>query len=530
MYKILNTTGYENVMKKHHISSLAAKAMIGYKMSFTNNINSKDPYDYEGMAKVIGAILNSISKKEKIVIYGDYDVDGICAVSILYRTFKILNYEVGYYVPNRYEDGYGLTINRVEQFKEKGYSLIICVDNGIKAFESIKKAKEYGMKVIVLDHHQKDEILPDFDLYLHPEYSSFSNYNMCGASVCYYVSQALLNKSDDVCLALAGIATIGDVMPLIEQNRLLVCKAIQYLNKNKYKAINLLKNDNCKYDENVIAMQIVPKLNSIGRIHKTNIINKLVKYLTTDNLEELEELSKFIISTNDYRKKITEEYFNALDKESYNSKIIIEKNDDMLEGINGIISSRFTNKYNLPSIIFSLDESKSFYKGSARSINDFNIIELFKDNIYIEQYGGHKTAAGLTIKKENYELFCDSISKDTKNNIYKEDILEVIEITEEELTYKSYVDLLRFSPFGEGNPYPLFLVKNINKDKIGFTKDKKHISIRFNNEANLIGFNLANIVKDDIINYDVIFKLEPNNLFANKLSCKCLKMEVSKDA
>lgn len=530
MYKVLDTKNYEKLMDKYHISSLAAKAMVAHNMSFTNKIEGEDCYKYEMMGQVTGIIYKSINNKEKIVIYGDYDVDGICSVSILYRTFKLLNYEVGYYVPNRYEDGYGLNEKRVEQFKEKGYSLIICVDNGIKAFESIELAKKYGMKVIVLDHHQKEEKLPNFDAYLHPEYSGFSEYNMCGASVCYYVSKALLNKSDDVCLCLAGIATLGDVMPLIDQNKYLVSKSIEYLNKNKYKAINMLKNDNSKYDENVISMQIVPKLNAIGRIHKTNVINKLVKYLTSDNSQEIEILAKFIIESNESRKKLTEEYFSKLDRLEYLDKIIVEKDDEMLEGINGIIASRFSNKYNLPAIIFSLDDTKEYYKGSARSIDDFNIVELFKNNPYIELYGGHKLAAGLTIKKENYDLFYNKVIDDTKNNEYQEQTLEVIEIYESELSYKAYLDLLKFSPFGEGNQSPLFLIKNFNVSRINKSKDKKHIIINFNNEANLIGFNLVNKLKNDIINYDLIFKLELNNLFNNKISCKCIEVGESTNA
>ena len=192
MYKVLNVTEYKNIMNKHHISSLAAKVMANRDITFTSKIDEKNCYEYKDMDKVVGAILKAISDNKKIAVYGDYDVDGICSVSILYRIFKLLNYEIGYYIPNRYEDGYGLSSKIVKQMNDKGYSLLICVDNGIKAFDSINEAKKYDMDVIVLDHHQKEETLPNFDLYLHPEYSSFSEYNMCGASICYYLSKALL--------------------------------------------------------------------------------------------------------------------------------------------------------------------------------------------------------------------------------------------------------------------------------------------------------------------------------------------------
>lgn len=529
MYKVLDTNGYEEFMNKYNLSSVAAKFMRVNNLEFTSKIANKEPYDYENMDKVISFILKTMNEKKKIAIYGDYDVDGICSVSILYRTFNLMDYEVGYYVPNRYKDGYGLSSKIVENMHNKGYSLIICVDNGIKAYESIELAKKYGMNVIVLDHHQKGNEFPDFNLYLHPEYSNFSKYNMCGASICYYVSKALLNYEDDICLVLAGIATVGDVMPLIDQNKLLVAKSLKILNKFKYKPIDLLNQSRSTYDELVVSMNIVPKLNSIGRMCKNNEGNKLVKYLTSNNQKELDDISKFIEDTNKKRKETTEEYFNKLDDDKCNDKIFVVRDDTMLEGINGIIAARFANKYKIPSIAFSLDESGECYKGSARSVSDFNIVELFEKNKYIEMYGGHKGAAGLTIRKENYDLFVKQIIDDTKNNEYKEEILNVINLEENELNYKGYLDLLKFSPFGEGNPSPLFIIQNINAERIKLSKDKKHILIDFNNEANLVGFNMGKELNDEIKAYNVIFKIEANNLYKNKISCKCLYLEECKN-
>jgi single-stranded-DNA-specific exonuclease len=527
MYKVLDVKGYEELIDKHHLSSLAAKVMACKKLSFTNKINSKDCYEYKDMDKVVSMILRNISDNKKIAIYGDYDVDGICSVSILYRTFKLLNYDVGYYVPNRYEDGYGLSSKIVKQMNEKGYSLLICVDNGIKAFDSIKCAKELGMNVIVLDHHQREGSLPNFDLYLHPEYSNFSEYNMCASSVCYYLSKALLADEDEICLTLAGIATIGDVMPLVEQNKLIANKAIEYLNKKKYRAINILNIDNKKYDENLLSMQIVPKLNSIGRICKGNEGNILVKFLTSCNDEEIKKIGEFIEKTNNERKKMTDERFNELDKGNYNSKIIVEKSDDMLEGINGIIAAKFVNKYELPAIIFSLDESKENYKGSARSVDDLNILNVLEKNKYIEIFGGHKGAAGLTIKRENYEDFVKTIECDCANNKYEKKILDVIEIDRKELSYKAYIDLLKFAPFGEGNPKPLFILKGIDRKEMFKSKDGKHILVNISDEVNLAAFNLSNKLDKEFTKYDMIFKLELNNLYSNKITCVCVDLEVN---
>lgn len=525
MYKVLKVDGYKDIMNKHHISSLAAKLMVARNINFTSRIDEKNCYEYKDMDKVVSKILKAISDKKKIAVYGDYDADGICSVSILYRTFKLLNYEIGYYIPNRYEDGYGLSSNVVNKMNEKGYSLLICVDNGIKSFEAIQVARELNMEVIVLDHHQKEETLPNFNLYLHPEYSSFSEYNMCGASICYYLSKALLAKEDEKCLALAGIATIGDIMPLVDQNKIIVSKSLQYLNKKKYTAINLLNSDNKKYDETMISMVIVPKLNAIGRICTGNVANNLVKYLNNDDINELRAFASFIDNKNEERKKMSEEGFLNLDRKNYSNKIIVEKSDDMLEGVNGIVAAKFANKYHLPTIIFSLDETKEFYKGSARSNKEINIIEILEKTDYIETYGGHKGAAGITIKKENYDNFVESINNVIKNYEVKEEILEVIEINKNELSFKSYEDLLKLAPFGEGNPKPLFILKDWDINEINKSKDGKHILINISNDVNLVGFNLSNKLNNEITKYNLIFKLELNNLYPNKISCVCVKLE-----
>lgn len=527
MYKVLDVKGYEELMNKYHISSLAAKLMKARGLNFTNKIIDKNPYDYKDMDKVVGMILKAINDNEKIVIYGDYDADGICSVSILKRTFDLMNYNIGYYIPNRYEDGYGITIKKVQQFYEKGYSLIICVDNGIRTFEAVEEAKNLNMKVIVLDHHQREEKLPNFDLFLHPEYSSFTNYNMCGASVCYYVSRALLAREDEICLALAGIATLADVMPLVDQNKLIVSRAIECLNKKQYKAIDLLNTSNKKYDENLLGMQIIPKLNAVGRICKNNIANNLVKFLTSNDETEMNKLALFIDKTNEQRKKISEEGFVNLDKKQYSSKIIIEKSDDMLEGVNGIIAAKFMDKYKVPSIIFSLDETKTKYKGSGRSIKGVNIIELLEKSSCIETFGGHKGAAGVTIIKEDYDKFCSSIMEVCNNYEYKDEYIELIEVSKDELTFKAYQDLMRFSPFGEGNSKPLFILKNCDKKEFYLSKDKKHVLMNISNDASVAGFNLSNKLKEACEIYNLIFKIELNNMYSNKITCVCLDLEVN---
>lgn len=517
-YEYYENKNYKDIAKRNTVSLLVAKAIEAYNLSLDKE-DILSPYEYSGMQELVGYLLKAIQEKKKIVIYGDYDVDGICSVSILKRMFQLQNLEVGYYIPNRYKDGYGLNTLKVEEIAKKNYDIIICIDNGINANEAVSLAKSKGIDVIILDHHELISNLPNCDYYLHPKLSNFSDYNMCASSIAYYLSQAILGESDDKCAILAGIATLSDVMPLIKQNKLLVKNAINLLNKHKYKNLDLLV-DNSEYNELVLTMTLIPKLNSVGRIINGTQVNSVIKFLFENDEKRMIEYSKFIFDCNEKRKTISNEFFQKTDSSSFKD-IIIVKDDILLEGVCGIIASRFVNTYNLPAIVFAKSEDGTFYKGSARSIEGINIVEALNKLDYLVNFGGHDKAAGITLNIADFDKF----KKDMKNivsNMEKPEIIKkAILLNEEEITYKSYTELLKYGPFGEGNPYPLFALNNISKDKISFSKDKKHLIIKLNEEVTLLGFNLANKYQEKYNKYEAFFTLDKNNLIKNKLSCKC---------
>jgi len=420
-YTFFNNISYKEIEKKENVSSLVAKAIEAYNLHLDKNLKLDSPYKYKNMQPLVGYLLKAINEKKKIVVYGDYDVDGICSVTILKRVFSLLGIDIGYYIPNRYKDGYGINVDKVNEIINKHYDILICIDNGINAKEPIKIAKESGIDVIVLDHHEKNGDTPCFDYILHPIISEFSDYNMSASSIAYYLSLALLGENDEKCAILAGIATISDVMPLIKQNKLLVKNAIKLLNEHKYKNLDLLM-DNNQYDENTLSMILIPKLNSVGRIIKDIRVNSLISYLFENDEKKMLEYSKFILQCNETRKSISNDFFNKIHTTDLKN-VIVFKDDDLLEGVCGIIASRLSSSYDIPSFIFAKSEDGNFYKGSARSIEGINIVEALKSLDYLVNYGGHEKAAGLTININDFSRFKKDI-EEIFSKIQKQEIIK----------------------------------------------------------------------------------------------------------
>ena len=521
-YEYFELKEYNEIAKKEKVSILTAKAMEAYNLSNDKNNKINDPYSYKEMDKVVSYIFKAINDKKKIMVYGDYDVDGICSVSILKRMFSLMNTNIGYYLPNRYKDGYGINIDKVHEIHEKGYEIIICIDNGINANEPIKLARELGIDVIVLDHHELVGDIPDCNYFLHPNLSSFAEYNMCASSVAFYLSMAILGTIDDTCAIYAGIATLSDVMPLVEQNKLLVKNALALLNKHKNKNLDLLI-ENKEYDETTLTMLLIPKLNSVGRTINDIKVNNVIRYLFSENDEETKYLLQFINSCNENRKNISNTFFNNVMNEKFEN-IIITKDDTLLEGVCGVVAGRLTGSLAIPSIVFALSEDGNFYKGSARGTDNIDLVNCLSKLDYLVSFGGHKKAAGITINKDDFDRFKADLTEIVKNEKLLDPVTKVILLEEDELTYKGYQELIKFAPFGEGNPYPIFALENIDKNRVTLSKDKKHLIIKLNEEVSLVAFNLASQYQEKYNNYRGIFTLDKNNLFKNKLSCKCIEI------
>ena len=297
------------------------------------------------------------------------------ATSILYKTLLKMNAKVSKYIPSRYLDGYGLTKEKVELSKDK-YSLIITVDNGIAAIEACDKAKEIGIDVIVTDHHDVQEKLPDAYVIIHPELSKLADIKISGGLVSYFLSSSLLKKHDEYLLTLAAISTISDLMPLKDLNRDLVKLAIEFIKQNKYPSIMNLLDDSSFKDEKDIGMVIAPKINAVGRMNEdARSVNLLVNYFVTYKLDLIKSISKAIENTNENRKLYTKNVVSTL--KDYSSASAISCLLEVKEGLLGLVATRLLTQYNVPVAVFTTESHDStLLKASLRSKHGCNLSEF----------------------------------------------------------------------------------------------------------------------------------------------------------
>lgn len=445
--------------------------------------------NFKGMDKAKAIIEETMAKKEKIVIYGDYDCDGIMATSILYNCFLKLHYEVGYYIPSRYIDGYGLNEKRVREMKEKGYSLIITVDNGIAQFDAIKVAKELGMKVIVTDHHEAKEELPSCDVILHPIISNYGDVYCCGAYVSYMLATSLLGEDDKYLLSLASIATISDLMELRGYNRDIVRLGLKYLNEENFTPIRLLTKDKV-ITEKTIGMELAPKINAIGRVIKDTRINILIKYFS-NSVNNIHQVHEFIEQTNSRRKDITSEVFENLQDMSKEQAIVINLNVD--EGLIGLVANKLLNEYRCPTVVFTEDcNDSTILKGSARSKNGLALnlaFESLKDLLIV--YGGHELAGGLSIKKDNFDEFKNRFLSYASTHPFVENEPKTMTISLLDINEENCSIIESLSPFGNGFPAPTFKISRIKSNEIKYSKDGRHIMTYIGLKQKIVGFNIS---------------------------------------
>lgn len=443
-----------------------------------------------GIDKIVKRIKDAIKKEEKIIIYGDYDCDGIMSLSILVKTFEKLNYEVKYYAPSRYIDGYGLNIDRVKDIIKAEYDLIILVDNGISAFEPIKLAKEHGIDTIVVDHHEVMEKLPEAYGILHPALSNLGEISASAGFMAFLLATALLDKVNPYLLCLAGISTISDMMPLVSYNRDIVRLTIKYLNENSYPQITTLIGHK-EVDEKVIAMEISPRVNAIGRVDETTQINRLVKYFTSDDIHLIHQYAKYIESVNETRKQMTKDIVDHLEVEEGVSGIVL--NLDIKEGLIGLIANRLVNEYQVPSIVFTTDNlDETVLKGSVRSKEGFNVTKAFASlDKYLISGGGHSYAGGLAIKKDDFDHFKKDFVHLAKTYQFLEIEEKTIILKKEDINFDNYETLRLLAPFGEGFSPPIFVLKNLETKDFTYISYNKHLSINLTSSTKILGFFLG---------------------------------------
>ncbi|MDQ1340090.1 MAG: single-stranded-DNA-specific exonuclease [Campylobacterota bacterium] len=452
----------------------------------------KDPFVFKDMQKAIDRIEKAINSKEKITLVGDYDVDGVVSSVIVKEFFEYINYPLEIIIPNRFSDGYGINSTILDKIDA---SVIITVDNGISAIEPALECKKKGIDLIITDHHTCPDILPDCFAIINPKQKDcgFDFGDICGAVVAWYLVAGLkkkLNVEFDMknSLDLLAIATISDAVPLVSANRTIVKAGLKALENSKRPSVEAfrqkLKKE--KFTSEDVGFAIAPKLNAAGRM---NSAFEAYEFLMSKNINEATKWLDYLWNLNIQRKEIelqiTNYAKNIVDKDD---NIIVVWGDEWHEGVIGIVASRLVDLFNLPAIVFSVNEERA--KGSARSIGSVDIYALIKEHQdMLINFGGHKQAAGLSIKKEELAKFKKSINESAKKLDKKEFIAasEIIgEMDFDALDCECYDILEQFEPYGICNPKPLFLARDasvVDSRKVGSGKNHIKLVLKSKNEC-----------------------------------------------
>jgi single-stranded-DNA-specific exonuclease len=471
-----------------------------------------DPFLLSGMDKAINRTREAIEQGEPILIYGDYDADGVTSTSIMIHTMRMAGATFQYYIPNRFTEGYGLNLDALIKAAENGFSLVITVDTGISAVHEVEKAKELGLDIIITDHHEPPSQLPDAYAVVNPKKPGCTYpFNMlAGAGVAFKFAHALLGEFPHQLLDIAAIGTIADLVPLIDENRLIAKLGLQAIDRTANPGIQALKKV-CGVEGKTTAYDIGfgmgPRINATGRLETAD---RAVKMLVTDKSEEAEKYAQELDELNKERQELVESIAEqaiamvlAMPEDERN--VIVAAGEGWNEGVIGIVASRLVEKFYRPAIVLSIHEDGLKAKGSARSIAGFNMYEaLVTCDDILPHYGGHPMAAGMTLALADVQELRRRLNQVAGEWLTEEDYTPVTRVDAqcslEDASLETIEQLRLLAPFGMGNPSPRILIEKVelaNARTIG--RDQNHLKCQIRQgETSLdgIAFKMADIIPD----------------------------------
>lgn len=538
----LDNEKVEELVKKRHITNLLASILVnrgiidGEKINVFLNPTRKDfynPFLMPDMEIAVKRIVKAIENKEKIMIYGDYDADGITSITVLKKYLNEIGLKTGEYIPNRLNEGYGLNKDAISKIYNDGYKLMITVDCGISGLEEVDYANSLGMEIIITDHHEPAEKLPEAIAVIDAKRkdNKYPFNQLAGVGVVFKLIQAistelkLEEKEYLKYLDLVCIGTISDIVPLVDENRVIAKLGLKLIEKTKNIGLKTLLNiaDLKKIDSNAISFGVAPRINACGRM---GFQEEALQLFLTEDSGEATKIAKRLVQFNQERqakeKQIFEEVIEKIEKDNKDKKCIVLAEENWHHGIIGIVASKITEIYYKPSILICLEGDKG--KGSGRSIPGFDLYTaLTKCSDYIEKFGGHSMAIGITIKKENFEKLKEAIEKYAQESNIS-DIMPIINIDKEinlkNINIEEVKSLELLEPFGEANKMPLFLLRNLKIDSIRALSGGKHLKLTLKQDNNIvdgIGFNMGDLSKEYLLGdkVDVVGTIEINS-FGNK--------------
>ena len=529
----------KKIAEKHNVSELLATVLVNRgiikdkEIDVFLNPTRKDfhnPYLMPDMSLAVDRIIKAIENQEKTMIYGDYDVDGITSITVLSKFLKERGLETGFYIPNRLDEGYGLNKKAIKKIADEGYKLIITVDCGISGTEEVEYAYELGMEVIITDHHEPLEELPEAVAIIDCKRkdSKYPFGSLAGVGVAFKLIQAIgikleleekeyLKYLDIVC-----IGTISDIVPLIDENRVIAKLGLKLVEQTKSQGLKaLLKAASYKeINSSAVSFGIAPRINACGRMGHAE---DALKLFLTENIVEANNITSVLEKYNRERQDIERKIFEqAIDKIETNK---LDKNNAIVigeegwhHGVIGIVASKITDLYYKPSILICFEGESG--KGSGRSIPGFDLHEALCDSSnYLEKYGGHEMAVGLSLEKSKFNEFKEKF-EDIAQKANIEEFVSVVnldkEITLKDLSVENIQSLKLLEPFGEANKTPIFIYRNLKIDSIRALSEGKHLKLTLkdgNSIINAIGFNMGKYSEEYLIGdkIDVIGVLEINS-------------------
>lgn len=538
LYEI-NEEEVEKIENEYEINKLLATILVNRNIKEPKDIrlflkptreDFHDPYLIKDMEIAVQRIIKAINNKEKVTIYGDYDVDGITSITVLKSFLSDIGLECESYIPDRLEEGYGLNKNAIDSILKKGCDLMITVDCGISGNEEIDYANSLGIETIVTDHHEPGDKLPNAIAVIDNKRkdSTYPFRELAGVGVVFKLIQALgiklglkeetyLKYLDIVCLG-----TISDIVPLVDENRVIAKLGLMLVQQTRNIGLRSIINSSGykKVDSTTISFGVAPRVNACGRM---GMAEEALNLFLSKNINEVNELTKRLNKHNSLRQSIEKQIFeevlkqieeNDLDKH----KVIVLGGKNWHHGVIGIVSSKVTEMYFKPSILLSFEED-GMGKGSGRSIPGFDLHEaLTKCGQTIEKFGGHSMAIGITLKKDKFEEFKNKFEQIAIDE-HIERIVPIIKIDAkinlDDINKEMVESLKQLEPFGEANKMPIFLFKNLKIDSIRALSEGKHLKLTLkdnNNIINAIGFNIGKLADEYRIGdkIDVVGTLEIN--------------------
>lgn len=461
-------------------------------------MDSPDPFLFHDMEKVIERIKLARDNKEHVVVFGDYDADGITSSAIIKETLDLLEIESFVYIPNKKTEGYSINSTAIEMFKEKNVSLVITVDCGITSIVEVARARELGIDVIITDHHHVPELLPQAFAIINPhqENCGYPFADLAGVGVAFKVVQAIFKKllPENVpmskwMLDLVAIGTIADCVPLVGENRLFVKYGLVVLSKTRRTGLHelfavgrIIIDENAVVDTKKVSFYIAPRINAAGRIDHANLAYNLV---VEKDVAKAREFALELEASNTQRQKVTEKVVDEVKILAENmfkdKKFIFAVGEHFPIGVVGLVAGKIVSRFNKPTAIFQKSEGES--KGSFRSIPQINIIETIGEcKELLVRHGGHSQAAGVTVKNENLEKFYEKMNMLISQKLEGIDLAEEIvvdgELASEDVDFDLVDDLEKLKPFGEKNTEPIFKMQNlVVKEKRIIGTGNKHIKL-----------------------------------------------------